>query len=162
MNKHIFGLDYFFSYINTLIMPLITRTVSKGIPPRLRSPAGKSKKKATAGKRKQKRKRDDHDEDSEISKAKRRKRKRREPSTSSESDASDEEESGVEVVEDREPVPAEIVVVDDGELSVGDEEVRFKILLPYNENFYLQYFRETGSTNINEAKTLKQSLSKKS
>ena len=51
-------------------MPLITRTVSKGIPPRVRSPPGKGKKKATVGKRKEKRKKDDHDKDSEISKHK--------------------------------------------------------------------------------------------
>ena len=139
-------------------MTLTTRTAAKGIPPKVRSPAGKSKKKATVEKIKEKRKRDDHDEDSEISKPKKRKKKTKQRSKSSESD---EEESEVEVVEDSEPVPEEIAVVDDGEVSaMGDEEVS-KIRMTCNKNFYSQYSRETGSTNINEGKNLKRSLSKK-
>jgi hypothetical protein len=102
-------------------MTLTTQTAAKEIPPRVRSPAGKSKKKATVEKIKKKRKRDDHDEDSEIYKPKKRKMKTKQCSKSSESD---EEESEVEVVEDGEPVPGEIAVVDDGEVSaMGDEEV---------------------------------------
>lgn len=110
-------------------MTLTTRTAAKGIPPRVRSPAEKGKKKAAVVKAKEKRKRDE-DENSDSPKSKKKKKTTIRPSKSSE--ASDGENSDIEVIEDDVPAPEDIeFIVDDGPSALGDEEVS-KLLSDFN------------------------------
>ena len=102
-------------------MTLTTRTTAKGIPPRVRSPAGKGKKKVAVVKAKEKRKRDE-EENSDSPKSKK-KRKKTTKQCSKNLEALDEEESEVELVEDDAPVPDDVVVIDDGPSALGDKEV---------------------------------------
>jgi hypothetical protein len=116
-------------------MPLITRTVAKGIPPRVRPPARKGKRKVVTVKTKEKRKRDSDDENSDdintsnsdssnLRNPKKKKKRRSKHSDEEESEVEMvEDEPEVEMVEDEPAVPKEVVDVDVGPPALGDEDV---------------------------------------
>jgi len=137
-------------------MTLTTRTAAKGIPPRVRSPAGKGNKKVAVAKTKEKRQRDD-DEISDSSKYRKKKTKKR-------SKSSEDDESQVEVVEDDERVSEDPEIVIDNHASgvsaIGNDEVSNRYII-YIMNLYSQCSRETSSPDISVAKNLKRSQSKK-
>jgi DTHCT (NUC029) region len=112
-------------------MPLKTRTIAKGIPPRLHQPKTKGKP-HTKTKKRPVSESESEDSDSEPLPVKKKARKKKKQHLNS--DSGDE----VELVEDAEPPEKQVEEADagndDGQPEVGDEEVS-KILDSYTETY---------------------------
>jgi len=147
-------------------MPIITRTVAKGIPPRLREPKGKAHKKEKLTRKRTNKKRS-ADSESEGNKGEYtsddsleayKKKKRR-------IEVSDSDSEDLEIVDkDTSEPPAEEVDMDEDEVEVQPPPHELEVSA-HHDLFELgdsQYDRMLASTSINKERSFKKSLSRRS
>jgi hypothetical protein len=150
----------------TTTMPIITRTVAKGIPPRLREPKGKAHKKGKLNRKHTTKKRSADSESegdkgeytSDDSLAAYKKKKCR-------IKVSDSDSEDLEIVDkDTSEPPAEEVDMDEDEVEVQLPPHELEVSA-HHDLFELgdsQYDRMLASMSINKERSLKKSLSRRS
>jgi hypothetical protein len=150
----------------TTTMPIITWTVAKGIPPRLREPKGKAHKKGKLNRKHTTKKRSADSESegdkgeytSDDSLAAYKKKKRR-------IKVSDSDSEDLEIVDkDTSEPPAEEVDMDEDEVEVQLPPHELEVSA-HHDLFELgdsQYDRMLASMSINKERSLKKSLSRRS